>query len=35
MSKPKIALITPSLGMGGAERWIVTLAKFFKRQTLI
>lgn len=31
MSKPKVALITPSLGMGGAERWIVTLAKFFKR----
>lgn len=29
MNKPKIALITPSLGMGGAERWIVTLAKFF------
>lgn len=31
MNKPKIALITPSLGLGGAERWIVTLAKFFKR----
>jgi len=31
MNKPKIALITPSLGMGGAERWIVTLARFFKR----
>ena len=31
MNKPKVALITPSLGMGGAERWIVTLAKFFKR----
>jgi glycosyltransferase involved in cell wall biosynthesis len=29
MNKPKVALITPSLGMGGAERWIVTLAKFF------
>ena len=31
MNKPKVALITPSLGMGGAERWIVTLARFFKR----
>lgn len=31
MNKPKVALITPSLGLGGAERWIVTLARFFKR----
>lgn len=31
MNKPKVALITPSLGMGGAERWIVTLAKFFNK----
>jgi len=31
MNKPKVALITPSLSMGGAERWIVTLAKFFNR----
>jgi glycosyltransferase involved in cell wall biosynthesis len=31
MNKPKVALITPSLGMGGAERWIVTLSKFFNK----
>lgn len=31
MHKPKVVFITPGLGMGGAERWIVTLAKFFKK----
>ena len=28
--KPKIAFITPALGLGGAERWILTLCKYFK-----
>ena len=28
--KPKIAFITPALGLGGAERWILTLTKYFK-----
>ena len=31
MSKPQIVFLTPGLGMGGAERWIVTLAKFFNK----
>lgn len=31
MNKPKVAIITPSLGMGGAERWVITLAKFFNK----
>ena len=31
IAKPKICFITPSFGVGGAERWILTLTKFFKR----
>lgn len=30
MIKPKVAFITPSLGMGGAERWVVTLVKYLQ-----
>jgi len=28
----RVAFLTPSLGLGGAERWIVTLAREFKRR---
>lgn len=31
--KPKVTFITPSLGLGGAEKWILTLAKAFKKLT--
>ena len=28
--KPKAILVTPSLGMGGAEWWMLTLMKYLK-----